>query len=549
MTLLTNTTTWKALQDHCDEIATTHMHDLFAQDGKRFEKYSLRLNGMLLDYSKNRVTDQTMTLLRVLADDAGLKECIERMFSGEKINITEDRAVLHTVLRQQSDKPVLVDGHDVIPDIRATQKLMREFSDAIRKGTWKGCTGKRIRSVINIGIGGSDLGPAMVTQALQPWQHSEIDFYFVSNVDPRDIEIILQQVEPKSTLFIIASKTFTTQETMANAKSAREWFLKSGDESAINKHFVAVTSNVQSAEKFGIDAQNIFPMWDWVGGRYSLWSAIGLPIALSIGMDEFDNLLSGAASMDEHFRNTPFDENIPVTLALLGVWYTNFFYVQTHAVVPYAQSLARFPAFVQQLDMESNGKSVARDGECVEYATGPIIWGEPGTNAQHAFFQLLHQGKQLVPVDFIVAANSEYENSSQHKMLLANYLAQTEALMLGKNLEEVSQELRQQGKTDDEGAKLAPHKTYPGNQPSNSIVVERLNPRTLGSLIAMYEHKVFVQGIIWCICTFDQWGVELGKQLADGFLDKIENGVSRDIENESTRGLMEQIIAWRTWAD
>ncbi|MDH3693929.1 MAG: glucose-6-phosphate isomerase [Gammaproteobacteria bacterium] len=543
---LTDTKTWKALQSHYDEIANTHMRDLFAQDDKRFEKFSLRAEGMLLDYSKNRVTDQTMTLLRALAEDSELKQWIERMFAGDKINVTEDRAVLHTALRQQSDNAVLVDGHDVMPDIRCTQEMMHKFANAVRSGELKGCTGKRIRSVVNIGIGGSDLGPAMVVQALQSWQHAKLDFYFVSNVDPHDISSTLQHVEPELTLFIIASKTFTTQETMVNANTARKWFVQSCDEGAIKNHFVAVSSNMQGAENFGVDSQNIFPMWDWVGGRYSLWSAIGLPIALSIGMDEFENMLAGAAEMDDHFRNAPLQENIPITLALLGIWYANFFNAQTHAVVPYDQGLARFPAFVQQLDMESNGKSVTRDGEAVDYTTGPVIWGEPGTNAQHAFFQLLHQGKHLVPVDFIVAANSEYENSSQHKMLLANYLAQTDALMTGKNLDEASEELRQKGISENEVAKLAPHKTYPGNQPSNSIVVERLDPRTLGSLIAMYEHKVFVQGIIWRICSFDQWGVELGKQLAGGMLGQLEAKNTQDIKNEPTRGLMEQIIAWRS---
>ncbi len=545
MTSLTNTKAWKALQEHCNDIAGLHMRDLFAQDGKRFDKFSLRLDGMLLDYSKNRVTDQTMSLLRVLAEDAQLEQWIERMFCGEKINITENRAVLHTALRQQSNDKVVVEGRDVIPDIRAAQKMVREFSDAVRDGTWKGCTGKRIRSVVNIGIGGSDLGPAVVTQALQPWQHGEVEFYFVSNVDPYDIVTTLRQVEPESTLFIVASKTFTTQETMANANTARKWFLESCDEDAIGKHFIAVTTNIEGAKTFGIDAQNIFPMWDWVGGRYSLWSAIGLSIALSIGMDEYDNLLAGAATMDEHFRNASFDENMPVTLALLGIWYTNFFNAQTHAIVPYAQSLARFPAFIQQLDMESNGKSVTHDSEFVECSTGPVIWGEPGTNAQHAFFQLLHQGKHLVPVDFIVAANSEYKNPAQHKTLLANFLAQTEALTSGKSVVEASEELRQQGMSEVDTAKLAPHKTYPGNQPSNSIILERLDPRTLGSLIALYEHKVFVQGVIWQVCSFDQWGVELGKQLAGGLLSQLVDGNPDEIENPSTRGLMDQIVAWR----
>jgi glucose-6-phosphate isomerase len=545
VTALTKSKTWQALQLHRSEIAGVHIRDLFAQDHQRFNKFSLKRDGLLLDYSKNRITDRTMELLYALAKDAQLEQWTKRVFTGEKINVTENRAVLHTALRQQTDNPAVVDGQNIVPEIRGVQKKMRVFSDAVRNGEWKGGSGKRIRSIVNIGIGGSDLGPAMVTEVLTPWCHKELDFYFVSNVDPRHIATNLERLDPESTLFIIASKTFTTQETMANANMARQWFLQKNDKGAIKQHFVGVTSNVSIALDFGIDSENVFPMWDWVGGRYSLWSAIGLPIALAIGMDEFENLLAGAATMDEHFRSASFEKNLPVTLALLGIWYTNFFQAQTHAIVPYDQGLSRFPAFVQQLDMESNGKSVTRDGECVDYVTAPVIWGEPGTNAQHAFFQLLHQGKHLVPVDFIVAANSEYENSSQQEMLLANFLAQSEALMIGISLERVSEEIAAAGLSENEIKKFAAHKAYAGNQPSNSIVVERMDPDTLGSLIALYEHKVFVQGVIWRINSFDQWGVELGKQLASGLLDNIENRNSEGIENESTRGLLNQLITWR----
>ncbi len=545
MVALTKTKAWKALQSHYNGIASTHMRDLFVQDNRRFERFSLALDGLLLDYSKNRITSRSMELLRALAEDSQLEQWTERMFTGEKINVTENRAVLHTALRQQTGSPVMVDDQDVIPEIRGVQKKMRMFSDAVRNGEWKGSNGKRIRSIVNIGIGGSDLGPDMVTEALKSWGHKDLDFYFVSNIDPRHIAITLERLNPESTLFVIASKTFTTQETMANANTARQWFLQHRDEDAIRNHFVAVTSSASIAQDFGIDLENIFPMWDWVGGRYSLWSAIGLPIALAIGMDEFENLLAGAAAMDAHFRTMPFENNMPVILALLGIWYTNFFQAQTHAVVPYHQGLARFPAFVQQLDMESNGKSANRDGEFVDYSTGPVIWGEAGTNAQHAFFQLLHQGKHLAPVDFIVATDSEYENSSQQEMLLANFLAQSEALMHGKSIDEACQEMRQLGMAENEIERLAPHKIYAGNQPCNSLVVKRLDPYTLGSLIALYEHKAFVQGVIWRINSFDQWGVELGKQLADGLLGKFEDGNSEGIENPSIRGLMDQIIAWR----
>ncbi|MGB3849522.1 MAG: glucose-6-phosphate isomerase [Tunicatimonas sp.] len=535
----TETPAWKALQQHYQAIQSQPMRTMFEDDSDRFSKFSLRFENTLLDFSKNRITEETMKLLRQLAADTKVKEATEAMFSGEKINRTEDRSVLHVALRNQSNTPIEVDEQDVMPEVNEVLDRMKTFSEQIISGDWKGYSGKAISDVVNIGIGGSDLGPVMVTEALKPYQKEHINVHYVSNVDGTHISETLKQLNPETTLFIIASKTFTTQETMTNATSARDWFLKTAsDESAVKKHFVALSTNQEAVEEFGIDANNMFGFWDWVGGRYSLWSAIGLSIACTIGYDRFEELLAGAHAMDKHFRTAPVDENIPLTLALIGVWYNNFFGAQTEAILPYDQYMHRFPAYFQQGNMESNGKYVDRNGQPVDYQTGPIIWGEPGTNGQHAFYQLIHQGTKLIPCDFLAPAQSQNPLGDHHPKLLANFFAQTEALMMGKTKDEAAQELRDQGKGEEEIEELAVYKSFEGNKPTNSILFQKLDPYTLGSLIAMYEHKIFVQGIIWNIYSFDQWGVELGKQLAKKILPELEGEDDVTSHDASTNGLI-----------
>jgi glucose-6-phosphate isomerase len=535
------------LQAHYDTIKDQHLRDLFAEDPERFTTFSRRFEDILLDFSKNRITAETLDLLIQLADQAGLKDAIGKMFSGDTINQTEDRAVLHVALRNRSNSPILVDGQDVMPDVNAVLGRMKSFTERIRSGAWKGYTGEAITDIVNIGIGGSDLGPVMVTEALKSYaDDKKLRVHFVSNVDGVHIYETLQTVQPETTLFLIASKTFTTQETMTNAQTARQWFLDaSNDEAAIAKHFAALSTNQAAVQKFGIDPNNMFGFWDWVGGRYSLWSAIGLSIALYVGFDKFEELLEGAHAMDNHFRDTPSDQNLPVILALMGVWYNNFFGAQTEAILPYDQYMHRFAAYFQQGDMESNGKSVDRDGNPVDYQTGPIIWGEPGTNGQHAFYQLIHQGTKLIPCDFLAPAISQRPIGEHHKILMANYFAQTEALMNGKTEEEAAEELRKAGKSEEEIAALAPFKTFSGNRPTNSILFQKLTPHTLGSLIAMYEHKIFTQGVIWNIFSFDQWGVELGKQLASRILPELQDDATISAHDSSTNGLMNAFKAMR----
>jgi len=519
----TKTAAWKALRAHHDEVAGLHMRDLFAAEPDRAKRFSSTLGDLLFDYSKNRVTDQTLSLLFALAEQCGVRDWTARMFAGDIINETEGRAVLHTALRNRGASPVVVDGVDVMPAVRRVLDKMRDFTTAVREGRWVGFTGRSITDVVNIGIGGSDLGPVMVTEALRPYWQEGLEAHFVSNVDATHVSEVLRRVDPETTLFIVASKTFTTQETLANARSARTWLVdRLGSEDAVRKHFVALSTNREAVIEFGIEPGNMFEFWDWVGGRYSLWSAIGLSIATVIGMDRFEELLAGAYEADQHFRTAPFTENIPVIMAVLGVWYENFFGACSHAVLPYDQYLHRFPAYLQQADMESNGKRVSRDGAViVDYETGPIVWGEPGTNGQHAFYQLLHQGTHLVPCDFIVPANSHNPIGDHQDILVANCIAQSEALMRGKTSEEARAELGASGLSEREVAALVPHKTFPGNRPSNTFMMDRVTPFALGRLIALYEHKIFVQGIIWNIYSFDQWGVELGKQLAKVILPEL----------------------------
>lgn len=535
----TQTQAWKQLASHFQQMQSVHMKELFAEDKQRFDQFSIQFDDILVDFSKNIMRKETLALLRQLAKEAKLKEAIEAMFTGEQINQTEGRAVLHVALRNRSNTPVKVDGEDVMPEVKAVLDKMQKFSNQITKGEWKGYTGKSITDIVNIGIGGSDLGPVMVTEALKAYKQPIIDVHFVSNVDGTHIAETLKELNPETTLFIIASKTFTTQETMTNAQTAKDWFLKkAGDQQAVKKHFVALSTNQEEVSKFGIDTQNMFEFWDWVGGRYSLWSAIGLSIACYIGFDNFIQLLEGAHVMDQHFRDTPFEKNIPMTLALIGIWYNNFFNAQSEAILPYDQYMHRFPAYFQQGNMESNGKYVDRNGNPVNYQTGPIIWGEPGTNGQHAFYQLIHQGTKLIPCDFLAPAVSHNPIGDHHPKLLANFFAQTEALMKGKSQEEVVQELHGQGMSEEEIKKLAPFKIFQGNKPTNSILFQKLTPKTLGSLIAMYEHKIFVQGIIWNIFSFDQWGVELGKQLAKKILPELEGEKEVTSHDASTNGLI-----------
>ncbi|MCU4165275.1 glucose-6-phosphate isomerase [Carboxylicivirga caseinilyticus] len=535
----TTTKAWKALEEYYAEFKDTQMKDLFAADGQRFDKYSLRFEDILLDFSKNRIDDKVLSLLIQLAEECGLKSAIDAEFGGDKINVTEDRAVLHVALRNRSNTPIMVDGEDVMPKVNAVLDQMKAFSEKLISGEWKGYSGKAITDIVNIGIGGSDLGPLMVTEALKPFKKENINLHFVSNVDGTHIAEALKKVNPETTLFIIASKTFTTQETMTNANSAKSWFLEAAkDEAAVAKHFVALSTNAKAVSAFGIDTANMFEFWDWVGGRYSLWSAIGLSIACGIGFDNYQALLEGAHAMDQHFSTASFDKNLPVILAMIGVWYNNFYGAETEAILPYDQYMHRFSAYFQQGNMESNGKYVDRNGEKVTYQTGPILWGEPGTNGQHAFYQLIHQGTKLIPCDFMATAKSHNPLSDHHPKLLANFFAQTEAMMVGKTEEQVTAELKAAGKSDKEVAALLPYKVFLGNIPTNSILMQQLDPRTLGALIAMYEHKIFVQGIIWNIYSFDQWGVELGKQLANAILPELVNDQVVTSHDASTNGLI-----------
>lgn len=539
MSQLTTSHVWQSLQKHQQEMADVHMRDLFAQDPGRFERFSLRLGDILFDYSKNRITEKTMSLLGDLARQARLNEKIEAMFRGEKINATENRAVLHVALRNRTNRPIIVDGQDVMPEVNRVLAHMRRFSESIRSGEWRGYTGLSITDVVNIGIGGSDLGPKMVTEALKPYGSSNLRVHFVSNVDSTDLVEILKLVSPETTLFLVASKTFTTQETMTNAHSARDWFLATAkDKTAIAKHFAALSTNAAAVADFGIDTINMFEFWDWVGGRYSLWSAIGLSIALNLGMDNFESLLSGAHTVDEHFRTAPFEQNVPVIMGLLGLWYNNFFEAQSHAILPYDQYLLHFASYFQQGDMESNGKSVTHSGEWVDYTTGPIIWGQPGTNGQHAFYQLIHQGTKLIPCDFLAAAQSHNPLGEHQPILLSNFFAQTEALMKGKTPAEARTELNTSGLTEVALDKLVAAKTFPGNKPTNSFLYPKLTPEVLGSLIALYEHKIFTQGAIWDINSFDQMGVELGKQLAKVILPELKGDQEVSTHDASTNGLI-----------
>ena len=538
MTTLKQKPAWKALQAHYEDVKDLHMRDLFARDPQRFEKFSLQHGDVLLDYSKNRITAQTLPLLIELAEQCELPAWIERMFTGEKINFTEQRAVLHTALRNRGNTPVYVDGEDVMPEINRVLGKMRSFTDKVRSGEWKGYSARAITDVVNIGIGGSDLGPVMVTEALKPYGY-RLNVHFVSNVDGSQILDTLAKLNPETTLFLVASKTFTTQETMTNAQQARRWLLEAAsDPRVVAKHFAALSTNREAVQAFGIDPENMFEFWDWVGGRYSLWSAIGLSIALYIGMDNFEELLTGAHDMDQHFRSAPLAQNMPVIMGLLGLWYRNFFGADSYAILPYDEHLHRLPAYLQQGDMESNGKRVTRAGGVVDYATGPVIWGEPGTTGQHAFFQLLHQGTPLIPADFLTAVRAHHSLQNQQQILFSNYVAQTEALMRGKTEDEARAELEAQGLPGDRIRELLPHKLFPGNKPSNSLLYPKLTPFTLGMLVALYEHRIFVQGILWEINSFDQWGVELGKQLAQAVQKELQYQEVEASHDSSTQGLL-----------
>lgn len=542
----TQTQAWLALENHEKALNATSIKDLFQQDNSRFSHFSHKFQReMLVDFSKNKITQETIQLLCDLARDCAVKEATEDMFTGVKINRTEDRAVLHTALRNRSNTPVMVDGKDVMPEVNAVLEKMKTFCHRIISGEWKGYTGKAITDVVNIGIGGSDLGPYMVTEALRPYKN-HLTMHFVSNVDGTHIAETLKKCNPETTLFLIASKTFTTQETMTNALTARQWFLEAAkNESDVAKHFVALSTNAKAVAEFGIDTNNMFEFWDWVGGRYSLWSAIGLSIALSIGFDNFEKLLDGAHAMDNHFRHAEISENIPALLALIGIWNSNFLGAETEAILPYDQYMHRFAAYFQQGNMESNGKYVDRNGNAVNYQTGPIIWGEPGTNGQHAFYQLIHQGTKLIPADFIAAAKSHNPIGDHQQKLLSNFFAQTEALAFGKSAEEVKAEFVAAGKNLDDVKDIVPFKVFQGDKPTNSILLEEITPYSLGALIAMYEHKIFVQGVIFNIYSFDQWGVELGKQLANRILPELENNQTITSHDSSTNGLINQYKAWR----
>ena len=548
MSALTESPAWKALASHHESMRGVHMRELFAKDPGRFDALHLEVDDILVDFSKHRVTLETLRLLLELARQQKVETWRDRMFAGEKINLTEDRAVLHTALRNRSDRPVMVDGKDVMPEVRGVLAKMRDFSDRVRSGAWKGHTGKRITDVVNVGIGGSDLGPVMATLALQPYWHPEMRPHFVSNVDGTQMAETLRRVNPEQTLFVIESKTFTTQETLMNARSARAWLVeKLGTDAAVPRHFVAVSTATEEVKKFGIDTANMFAFWDWVGGRYSLWGAIGLPIELLVGADNFEAMLAGGHAMDEHFRSAPLERNVPAILGMLGVWYSNFFGAQTHAILPYDQYMARFAAYFQQGDMESNGKGVDRDGHFIEdYTTGPIVWGEPGTNGQHAFYQLIHQGTRVIPCDFLAPLETQNPLGKHHEVLLANYFAQTEALMRGKTPAEARAELEAQKLPAARIEQLVPHKTFTGNRPTTSILFTKLTPRTLGMLVAMYEHKIFTQGIVWEILSFDQWGVELGKQLAKKIEPELRAPGDVSTHDASTNGLINRWKRLRT---
>ncbi|HUH29285.1 glucose-6-phosphate isomerase [Gelidibacter sp.] len=542
----TDTAAWKALTAHQKEMSDVQMKDLFKQDPERFEKMSIYFGDLLFDYSKNIITEKTLEKLLQLANDCKLKEAREALFGGKKINQTEDRAVMHPALRSYSDQPIMIDGEDIMPEIMETREKMKAFCKKIHSGEWKGYSGKKINTIVNIGIGGSDLGPVMVTEALKPYWINGINAHFVSNVDGTQIVETLKGLNPEETLFTIASKTFTTQETMTNAHTARDWFLKSAkDEKLVAKHFVALSTNEEGVKDFGIAPENMFVFWDWVGGRYSLWSSIGLSIALTIGYDNFEKLLKGAESTDTHFKTTDFKENIPVIMALIGVWYTNFFGSETEAILPYDQYMHRFPAYFQQGNMESNGKHTDRNGNDVTYNTGPVVWGEPGTNGQHAFYQLIHQGTHIIPCDFIAPAISHNPIGKHHPILVSNFFAQTEALMNGKNADQVAAELKEDSMDEAQIKKLIPFKVFKGNKPTNSFLLKEITPFSLGSLIALYEHKIFVQGVIWNIFSFDQWGVELGKQLAKKVLPELENDKKIESHDGSTNGLINAFKKWR----
>jgi len=541
MSALTQSSAWQALLAHRAELESIHMRELFARDAQRFTKLSREACGVFVDYSKQRITTDTIDKLVALATHAGVERWRDRMFAGDAINGTENRSVLHIALRNRANRPILVGGKDVMPDVNAVLAKMRSFSERVRSGTWTGHTGKTITDVVNIGIGGSDLGPVMVTEALAHYSKRDLRTHFVSNVDGTHLAEVVRTLDAERTLFIVASKTFTTQETLANAKSARTWLLDKlgGDASAVAKHFVALSTNAKEVAGFGIDTANMFEFWDWVGGRYSLWSAIGLSIACAVGMDHFEELLAGAHEMDEHFRTAPLADNLPALLALLGIWNANFWGAESHAILPYDQYLHRFAAYFQQGDMESNGKRVDRDGNVItDYATGPVIWGEPGTNGQHAFYQLIHQGTRIIPSDFIAPVETLNPLGDHHAMLLANFFAQTEALMKGKTPDEARAELEAQKLPAERVAQLTPHKAFPGNRPTNSIMVQRITPRILGALVAMYEHKIFVQGIVWNVYSFDQWGVELGKQLANKILPELTSPGDVTSHDSSTNGLI-----------
>jgi len=543
----TGTVAWQVLSDHFRKVEKIHMKDLFAADPDRFDKFSIRFNDILLDYSKNRITEETIRLLIELAEEVSVGDAIEKMFSGDAINETEDRAVLHVALRNRDNRPIYVNGRDVMPQVNQVLGQMKHFSEKVIGGAWKGYTGKNITDIVNIGIGGSDLGPVMATECLRPYARKGLSVHFVSNVDGTHLVETLKKLDPETALFMIASKTFTTQETMANAYSARDWFLTHAiEETHVARHFIALSTNTAKVEAFGIDRQNMFVFWDWVGGRYSLWSAIGLPIACYIGFENYSELLQGAFEMDRHFKETPFAKNIPAILALIGIWHSNFFGAETEAILPYDQYMHRFPAYFQQGNMESNGKSVDRSGKRTACATGPVVWGEPGTNGQHAFYQLIHQGTRLIPADFLAPAISHNPLGDHHPILLSNFFAQTEALMKGKDREEVIQDLKKEGKTDEQIARLWPYRVFDGNRPTNSILLKKLTPRVLGSLIAMYEHKIFVQGVIWNVFSFDQWGVELGKQLAKKIQTELADEQTVQSHDSSTNGLIAAYKKMRT---
>jgi glucose-6-phosphate isomerase len=546
MTKIIDSIEWQDLKKHFDDVKNVQMRDLFKDDEQRFEKFHLELDDFLFDFSKNRITEKTLDLLNKLALKADVVSWRAKQFSGEKINTTESRAVLHTALRSQDSDPIFVNGTDVKAEVIKVLKQIENFSNSINDGSWKGFTGKKINTIVNIGIGGSDLGPAMVCKALQPFSHKDLRIHFVSNVDGADLTLTLEKCDPETTLFIVASKTFTTQETMTNAFSARHWFLNHAkNNDAIGKHFVAVSTNAEKVKEFGINEENMFIFWDWVGGRYSLWSSIGLSIAIYLGFENFKALQIGAYEMDQHFLNAPIKKNMPIQMALIGIWYNNFFKFNTQAILPYDQGLSLLPSYLQQADMESNGKFIDRDGQRVCLETGPVIWGESGTNGQHAFYQLIHQGTQFVPCDFIMPIHSHYnpgdKKNLHHKILMSNLLAQSQSLMMGKTIDEARSELINSGLSDQEISSLLPHRSFEGNRPSNTILFEKLTPKNLGKLIALYEHKIFVQGIIWNINSFDQWGVEYGKQIARLVLPKIQGEKTTNCFDASTNNLIDYI--------